>query len=193
MVAGHRVTALHTSTQGGWQVDGQAFDRVVLACPAPEAVRLLSHTATPWQTIAAALRCEAITTVYTHHPDARLTAPLIALPSGPDAPAQFVFDRGQLGGPAGLLAWVVSASVGERETLQQQVLAQAQEQLGLRGLTPLQTVVEKRATFACTPGLERPPMQVAPGLLACGDYVAGPYPATLEGAVRSGLAAAAAL
>ena len=193
VVAGHRVTALHTSTQGGWQVDGQAFDRVVLACPAPEAVRLLSHTATPWQTIATALRCEAITTVYTHHPDARLTAPLIALPSGPDAPAQFVFDRGQLGGPAGLLAWVVSASVGERETLQQQVLAQAQAQLGLRGLTPLQTVVEKRATFACTPGLERPPMQVAPGLLACGDYVAGPYPATLEGAVRSGLAAAAAL
>jgi predicted NAD/FAD-dependent oxidoreductase len=29
-------------------------------------------------------------------------------------------------------------------------------------------------------------MAVAPGLLACGDYIAGPYPATLEGAVRSG-------
>jgi hypothetical protein len=27
-------------------------------------------------------------------------------------------------------------------------------------------------------------------LRVCGDYVAGPYPATLEGAVRSGLAAA---
>jgi predicted NAD/FAD-dependent oxidoreductase len=50
-------------------------------------------------------------------------------------------------------------------------------------------VVEKRATFACTPGLLRPPMVVAPGLLACGDYVEGPYPATLEGAVRSGWAA----
>ena len=30
-------------------------------------------------------------------------------------------------------------------------------------------------------------------LLVCGDYVHGPYPATLEGAVRSGLAAGQAL
>jgi hypothetical protein len=57
----------------------------------------------------------------------------------------------------------------------------------------VQTVVEKRATFACTPGLQRPPQCVAPGLLAAGDYVQGPYPATLEGAVRSGMAAARAL
>ena len=35
-------------------------------------------------------------------------------------------------------------------------------------------------------------MDVAPGLFACGDYLAGPYPATLEGAVRSGVAAARA-
>jgi len=55
------------------------------------------------------------------------------------------------------------------------------------------TVVEKRATFACTPGLQRPAQDIAPGLLACGDYVDGPYPATLEGAVRSGISAAHAL
>jgi hypothetical protein len=54
-------------------------------------------------------------------------------------------------------------------------------------------VVEKRATFACTPGLQRPSSFIAPGLLACGDYVAGPYPATLEGAVRSACAAVALL
>jgi predicted NAD/FAD-dependent oxidoreductase len=36
-------------------------------------------------------------------------------------------------------------------------------------------------------------MEIAAGLLACGDYVAGPYPSTLEGAVRSGLEAAARL
>jgi monoamine oxidase len=29
-----------------------------------------------------------------------------------------------------------------------------------------------------------------PGLLLAGDYVAGDYPATIEGAVRSGIAAA---
>jgi len=54
-------------------------------------------------------------------------------------------------------------------------------------------VVEKRATFACTPQLQRPATRIAPALLACGDYVAGPYPATLEGAVRSGVQAARAL
>jgi len=36
-------------------------------------------------------------------------------------------------------------------------------------------------------------VQVCAGIWACGDYVAGPYPATLEAAVRSGFAAADAL
>ena len=58
---------------------------------------------------------------------------------------------------------------------------------------PLQTVIEKRATFACVPGLRRPRQEIAPGLWACGDYVEGPYPATLEGAVRSGIAVTARL
>jgi predicted NAD/FAD-dependent oxidoreductase len=102
-----------------------------------------------------------------------------------------VFDRGQLDGLHGVLAFVVSASTGERAVVTEQVLRQAAEQLGLPSLQPLQTVVEKRATFACTPGLARPGMQVAPGLVACGDYVDGPYPATLEGAVLCGTAAAA--
>ena len=66
---------------------------------------------------------------------------------------------------------------------------QAAAQLGRRGLRPLTTVVEKRATFACTPGLQRPAAAIAHGLWAAGDYVEGPYPATLEGAVRSGIAA----
>ena len=118
---------------------------------------------------------------------------MLALPASAREPAQFVFDRGQLGGPAGLLAFVISASTGDSATLTQQVLAQAARQLGLNNLQPVQTIVEKRATFACTPGLQRPAAQIVPGLLACGDYIAGPYPATLEGAVRSGLAAARSL
>jgi hypothetical protein len=116
---------------------------------------------------------------------------MLALHSGPEAPAQFVFDRSQLGGPPGLLAFVVSASEGDRETLEAQVLAQASG-LGWN-VRPLQTVVEKRATFACVPGLVRPPLAVAPRLWACGDYVEGPYPATIEGAVRSGLEVAGLL
>lgn len=183
-----------------WLLDGQAFDHVILATPVLEAARLLASvqgadagTAAQlqaWVRSAGHLSFEAITTVYAWSDQARLVAPMLALQSTDDAsPAQFVFDRGQLGGRAGLLAFVVSASNAERGALQARVLEQARAQLGL-ALQPIQTVVEKRATFACTPGLIRPAMQVARDLLVCGDYVAGPYPATLEGAVRSGVQAA---
>ena len=117
----------------------------------------------------------------------------LALRNTPEHPAQFVFDRGQLDGHPGLLAFVVSASNGDRAQIEQQVIQQAATQLVVPPLQVVQTVVEKRATFACTPGLQRPGMQVIPGvssLLACGDYVQGPYPATLEGAVLSGTAVA---
>lgn len=170
-----------------------AFDSVVLACPPQEAARLVEGCglpATDWLAQAHSLKYEALATVYAHAPGARLPLPMLALAASASAPAQFVFDRGQLDGPAGLLAFVISASEGDSATLTQQVLAQAAQQLGLLALVPVQTVVEKRATFACTPGLQRPGLVVAPGLLACGDYIAGPYPATLEGAVRSGLDAA---
>ena len=86
----------------------------------------------------------------------------------------------------------ISASSGDKEALQHAVLSQAQQQLAALNLGPLhvvQTVIEKRATFVCTPQLQRPPQTIAPGLAAAGDYVQGPYPATLEGAVRSGWAA----
>ena len=97
------------------------------------------------------------------------------------------------GSSVALLAFVASASQGERALIEQQVLAQAHSQLGMAPLQIVQTVVEKRATFACTPGLQRPQAAIAPGLWACADYVAGPYPATLEGAVRSGTAAGRAV
>lgn len=84
----------------------------------------------------------------------------------------------------------MSAFEGERDDLAGQVLSQAARQLGLAGLQHVQTVVEKRATFRCTPALLRPAMQITPSLQACGDYVDGPYPATLEGAVLHGTAAA---
>jgi len=49
-------------------------------------------------------------------------------------------------------------------------------------------IAEKRATFACTPGLRRPP-QMTPlrNFFLAGDYTASDYPATLEAAVRSGI------
>ena len=176
----------------GWAVDGEAFDRVVLACPPGEAARLAECAAGaeagPWCVAARALHFEAIATIYAQAPRG-LDRAMVALRCTPALPAQFVFDRGRLGGPAGLLAFVVSTSREEREVLEAAVVRQAKEQLGLT-VEPVTTIVEKRATFACTPGLVRPGMQIAPGFLACGDYVEGPYPATLEGAVRCGLATA---
>jgi hydroxysqualene dehydroxylase len=176
------------------------FDAVVLACPAHTAAKLVAGAALPdlvlipaWINAANDLTYEAITTVYAISDGRPLALPMMALASSSTCPAQFVFDRGQLGGPAGLLAFVVSASTGDAALLASQVLAQAQMQLGLQGLELVQTIVEKRATFACTPGLVRPGATIAPGLLAAGDYVEGPYPATLEGAVRSGLHAASLL
>ena len=187
---------------GGWMVNGDLFDRVVLATSAADAGRLV-ETAAPslpgevqqsaldWACTAQALGHTAITTVYAWGQGVALPCPMLALrsgcdPEGPD-PAQFVFDRGQLDGPSGLLAFVISASTADRDTAQRHVLQQAKTQLGVL-LQPVLTVVEKRATFACTPGLHRPGLAIAPGLRACGDYIAGPYPATLEGAVRAGVA-----
>ncbi|KQP49284.1 hydroxysqualene dehydroxylase HpnE [Pseudorhodoferax sp. Leaf274] len=192
---GTRVAALQQDGRA-WRVDGQAFDRVLLACPSWEAARLVrtadratTSAARSWLACADALRFEPITTVYATSAT-RLPRPMTALAGGP---AQFVFDRRHLG-EDGLLAFVVSVSRGTREELQQQVIAQGRAQLarfGLGDLQPVVTIVEKRATFACTPGLQRPGLQVAPGLSACGEYVAGPYPGTIEGAVRSALQALA--
>ena len=178
-------------------------DATIIATPATEAARLVgtlaafdtaTQTATKaWAASAQALQFEAITTVYAHSTTAQLPHTVMALHSDAKQPAQFVFDRAALTGQPGVLAFVVSASNGDAATLEQQVISQGKAQLGLADLQPIKTIVEKRATFACTPGLQRPATRIAPGLLACGDYVDGPYPATLEGAVRSGLAAAQAL
>jgi hydroxysqualene dehydroxylase len=204
-----RVEQLTPFTGGqGCLVNGEQFDHAILATSATGAARLVEAysretsgsaalDAREWANTALALQYEAITTVYAYAANASLPCPMLHLRSpSPDGrsggsaqnhPAQFAFDRGQLGGPAGLLAFVVSASQGDRSGVEAAVLEQARDQLGLT-LQPVQTIVEKRATFACTPGLRRPALAIAPGLSACGDYCDGPYPATLEGAVRSAVA-----
>lgn len=202
---GMRVHSVAPMPQSGrWIVDGARFDAVILATSSMEAARIVSRCAQTapytmavplcdWASSAQALVFESIATVYiqvtTPASGAVLQQPMLALHTRIGHPAQFVFDRGQLGGPAGLLAFVVSASQGDRLQLEAQVVHQAHEALGLSNLHPVQTIVEKRATFACTPGLQRPVAQIFSGLWACGDYIAGPYPATLEGAVLSGTAA----
>lgn len=183
-----------------WQVDDEPFDAVVLATPPAEAARLTATAAPTWSAEATAFRYEPIVTVYVDAGATRLPEPMLALPPAPNAPAQFVFDRGQLGGPTGLLAFVISGAqpwvdAGRDATLDA-TLAQAREALRahLRGdLRPIRLIAEKRATFRCVPELMRPPAAIAPRLVAAADYVAGPYPATIEGAVRSAVQAVALL
>jgi hypothetical protein len=196
----HRVEVIERIDAGaGWSVDGVHAEQVVVAASAVEAARLISPHAAAWATLAGALRHEPIATVYARSAGCRLPEPMLALHADAARPAQFVFDRGRLGGEAGTLAFVISGAapwvergIGATEAA---TLEQANAELSrfLRApLNVVRTIVEKRATFACTPGLVRPPIDVVRGLFACGDYLAGPYPATLEGAVRSGIAAARA-
>jgi hydroxysqualene dehydroxylase len=197
---GHRVQQL-MSEGSSWRVDGDHFDAVLLACTAKEAARLAQPHAPAWAAQASAFDYEPIITVYARCHGARLAAPMMALRAGPDAPAQFVFDHGALGGTPDLFAFVISgarpwvdAGLQAAETA---VLAQAQSAFPPSTwpapLTLVGSLAEKRATFACVPALHRPPALISAGLLAAGDYIDGPYPATLEGAVRSGEAAVALL
>jgi hydroxysqualene dehydroxylase len=191
-----RVTRLDAG-DGGWRVDGEPFDAVVLATPPGEAARLARGAAPGWAASAEALRYRPIVTVYVRSPGTRLIEPMLSLPADDAAaPAQFVFDLGALRGHSGLLAFVVSGAQAwvERglDATLQATLEQAQRALGPALHTPpegLRAFIEKRATFACTPALRRPSSRIADDLFAAGDYVDGPYPATLEGAVRAGIAA----
>lgn len=179
-----------------WRVDEEPFDAVVLACSPTEAARLVDAQAPDWAATARALPFEPIVTVYAQAVGAELPVPMMPMRSGESAPAQFVFDHGHLSSRSGLLAFVVSGAsdwvARGADATQAAVLHQAQRELARYLPTALQgvrTIVEKRATFLCTPGLQRPAPRLARGLHAAGDFIAGPYPATLEGAVRSGLAA----
>jgi predicted NAD/FAD-dependent oxidoreductase len=111
-------------------------------------------------------------------------------------PGQWVFDRGQLGGPPGLAAVVISTDVVaariEHDALERAIDAQ------LRRVVPQlprpawsQTIAERRATYACVAGLARPaPGALEKRLYLAGDYTDPEFPATLEAATRSGVAAA---
>jgi squalene-associated FAD-dependent desaturase len=184
-----------------WLVDGEAHDAVVLACTASQAATLVEPVDAAWARQAQALRYEPIVTVYLRGDGARLPSAMTALFEGPRAPAQFAFDHGALGATPGVFAFVVSGAAPWVEQGLDATAAAVLEQAlsafpASTWPTPprvLRVLAEKRATFRCTPGLQRPPLQVAPGLVAAGDYIAGPYPATLEGAVRAGEAAAGAL
>ena len=177
-----------------------SFDAVILAI-GPHQFEPISLPADTAPT--APFAYEPIVTLYLKFDQrVRLPSPMLGQVDGI---AQWFFDRRTLssGGHAsqledGLIAAVISAS-GPHEDMSQELLAQrVREELARHtgALPPLawqKVVTEKFATFSCTTDIQtrRPHNRtVTPGLFLAGDYTAGDYPATLEGAVRSGVAAA---
>ena len=202
--------------------DSERFDGAVLAVPPYEAVRLLTPTALRdprYRSLIAS--CEAfefqpIVTAYLQYRDPpRWPARMLALEPAPhlDLFGQWAFNRSerldvqdphQPNAPQGLVAVVISADGAHRELEQSELLATIAKQLATQCAMPSQPldarlIIEKRATFACLPGLARPDVTTPHShLLIAGDHVADAepashYPATLEAAVISGQRAAESL
>ncbi len=138
-----------------------------------------------------ALTFQPIYTVYLQYPEQiRLPHAMLGFDR---CFTQWIFDKGQIAGHQGLIAAVISAEglhqKLDHEQLAKKVVQELREQLGIME-KPLwhQILAEKRATFSCEPNLSRP-THITPltNVLLAGDYTAGEYPATLEGAVMSGI------
>jgi squalene-associated FAD-dependent desaturase len=137
---------------------------------------------------------QPIYTIYLQYArDATLTTPMLGLAG---SLSQYVFDRGILCGQHGLMAVIISAE-GEHQKLTQDELALkvAQELQAAfpQLIKPLwhKVIAEKRATFSCKVDLPRPAhVTPYPDLYLAGDYTYADYPATIEGAVRSGVTCA---
>ncbi len=171
----------------------QHFDQVICAATPSSTVRLfrqlpaLQHIAQQIE----AITYQPIYTVYLQYPaSVRLPHPMLGLDR---CISQWLFDRGQIAAQHGLIAAVISAE-GIHQKLTQQQLAEKvalelRQQLGITE-APLwhKVIAEKRATFSCEVNLSRPPCTTPiANLMLAGDFTAGEYPATLEGAVISGI------
>jgi squalene-associated FAD-dependent desaturase len=122
-----------------------------------------------------------------------------------DSEMEWVFDKGALygrSGPPQHLAFIVSAARRSAGRTNQELVASAEASLrryfpAMAGASVTRSLVlrEADATFASDPEAEaqRPgPVTPLRGLYLAGDWTATGLPATIEGAVRSGLAAARA-
>lgn len=194
------VRELDHDQQSGWTINSnrdERYDALIVATSPAGAASLLKDKIDV--SLLEQFEYEPISSCYLKYPDSiRLDKPFYALLDRPEQKAwgQYVFDRGYLApDQSGLLAVVISVSsaLGEtdRETLAADVARQLAEAFKRPELEkPLwsRVITERRATFACTPDLERPAILAdKKGLFLAGDYLRHDYPATLESAVSSGI------
>jgi len=171
-----RVRALHADA-GTVAIDGEHYAAAIIATAPQHASRL-------WPGLAGELDYQPLATVYLQYPPGiRLPFPLQAMCGGH---GQWLVDRGE-----GLLACILSGH-GAWEQVDDASLAQCLAAELKLGAQPVwwQVIREKRATFSARPNLQRPPATLGQRLFLAGDYTWADYPATLEGAVRSGRRAA---
>jgi hydroxysqualene dehydroxylase len=175
----------------GERIEGDVF---VLALPPAESSRLLGEPAP-------ALEDSPIVSVHLLFDEPILSYPLAAL-LGSDA--HWVFDRGRLTGHAperGQYLTVVSSGAPELLELRGRELVDriASELTGRLGPAELlwsRVSREPTATFAARPGtaaLRAGPKTARPNVVRAGAWTATGWPATMEGAIRSGRAAVRAL
>ncbi len=173
--------------------DGERLeaDAIVLALPSAETARLLGEEPP-------ALGASPIVSVHLLFDRQLLRPPLAALL---DSPAHWVFDRGRLTGVAperGQYLTVVSSGAPELEALRgrrlvELIAAALTDRLGRAELLWSRVSREPEATFAGRPGtaaLRPGPATALPGVARAGAWTATGWPATMEGAIRSGHAAA---
>lgn len=174
--------------------DGQHFFSHVIVAVSPARVEKLVGSLPKLGRVVAQTKAYAfqpIYTIYLQYPkDVQLPQVISGLTG---MSGQWVFDRGQLCGQKGLIAVIISAE-GKHQKIGQDDLAlmvakelhHAYPQLP----KPLwhKVIAEKRATFSCTTHIARPTNKTPQAnLFLAGDYTYADYPATIEGAVRSGI------
>lgn len=177
-------------------------NRVVSALPPRQAQRVVPPEARPDHGFEAVGR-SAIVNVYLWYDRPVLRTPMAGVL---DPELQWVFDRRHLLGPgsdgAHCVGVTLSAAdawldIGKDTIVSRCDTAMARVFGARRGARLLRSAVVKdpAATFRAGPGVNRlrPPTATAvDGLLLAGDWIATGWPATMEGAVRSGERAAAA-
>lgn len=199
ILTNHRVKSI-LSTEDGFQVSSKNitfdFSHLILATSALRLQDIAGSLPRLAGTIETTkhYQYQPIYTVYLQYQsEAKLPKPMIGLT---DTTSQWVFDRGALCGQHGLMAVIISAE-GIHQKLTHDALslkvANELHQAFPDLKKPLwhQVIAEKRATFACNVDLPRPANSTRePNIYLAGDYTYADYPATIEGAVRSGVCAA---
>ncbi len=193
VLTGRRVTAIRDAGRSVLvTIDGSAvaFSAAIVAV-GPHQLESLDGSAL---LAAVSLNYRAIETVYFKFDNpVRLPEPMLGQPGGH---VQWFFDRRALLRPDandGLIAGVVSAAVPGESPGESAVLEELSRHVpGLPAPAWIKTVTEKFATFSCTPQAQRARPTITTRsrrVFLAGDYLASPYPGTLESAARSGVAA----